>query len=262
MKKVIIGAIVVVVIGTVVFGWDGFKSYVSAGKQTISDTISENTSAEFEQARIKALLSDESEKVRTFEAKIAGLDAKIAVEEKVISSAETDLTEHLETLTKARDLLKENKDTYIINGKEFSKDQVNKDAQARLSVIGKLQAKVELHKTLVADLKITSEKSKVSYREALVKIQEVDAKLATLKARETNAQIKASIAKMSEDMSDFGMDITSDSALQKALSNYERKIIAKESTGSYVPDTTIINYNAPKPVDSISTIDQIDAILQ
>jgi len=262
MKKLIIGAIVLVAIGTLVFGWDGMKSYVAAGKQTVSDTISENTSAEFEQARIKALLSDETEKVKTFEAKITGLDSKIAVEEKVIANAETDLAEHLETLTKARDLLKEDKDTYTINGKEYSKDQVNKDAQARIAYIGKLKAKIELHKTLVADLKITSETSKASLREALVKIQEVDAKLETLKARETNAQIKSSIAKMSEDMTDFGVDITSDSALQKALSNYERKIIAKESTGSYVPDTTIINYDAPKPVDTTSTLDQIDAVLQ
>ena len=55
-------------------------------------------------------------------------------------------------------------------------------------------------------------------------------------------------------MSNFGTDLTGDSKLQNALSNYERKIIAKESTGSFIPDATIINYNSPKPIDTTSTI--------
>lgn len=262
MKKLIIGGIVIVALATVILGWDGVKSYASAGRQTAKDFISDNTSAEFEQARIKSLLAKEVESLKLYDAKIKGLDATITTEKNVIATAEADLVDHIEGLMKARDLLKEDKDLYIICGREFTKAKVNRDAQARMALIDKLRAKIELHKTLVADLEKTSETAKVNLEKKYASIQECKNQLEVLKARETNAQIKSSIAKISEDMSRFGVDITEGSQLQKALSNYERKIIAKESIGSLAPDTTIIDYNEPKAVDAASTIDQIDAMLK
>lgn len=262
MKKLIGIAVVVAIVLVVVFGWDNFKSYASATKQRASDIVAENVSPEFEQARIKSLLSSKREEVENFKAQVTGLDGKIEIENQVIARAEEVLAQRKVDLAKAGALLKENKETYIIVGKEFSKAEVNLDAQARLGCIENLQAKIAFHQTLVATLLDTSKKSKVGLQEAVAKIQDFDQKLEELKAREVNAQIQASIASMSDEMTSFSMDITGDSQLQKSMSNYERKIIAKESRGSLISDVAVINYNAPKPVDATSTIDQIDAVLQ
>lgn len=262
MKKLVISVLAVLALATLVLGWDNVTSYVSASRQTAKDFVSDNTSSEFEQTRIKTLIAKDIESVKVYDIEIKSLDATIATEKSLIVTAEANLVDHLEGLTKARDLLKDNKDSYIIVGKEYTKAKVNKDAQARMVIISRLQAKIELHKVLVADLEKTSETSKINLMAKKDGIQADKNLLESLKAREMNAQIKSSIAKMSERMSKFGVDVEEGSQLQKALSNYERKIIAKESVGSLSVDTTIIDYNEPKPVDATSTIEQIDAMLK
>jgi phage shock protein A len=264
MKKLLIGVGIVVVLGIVCLGFDGLKSHVEASKQVIKDKIASSTSSEYDEARIKSLLASERTNVKTYEGQIKGLDAKIARENQVIAKAETDLVEHRQTLAKAGDLLKAEKTIYVINGKEYTKAEVNNDAIARLSCVKKLASKITLHKTLVSDLSKASELSKVSLREAIVKIQEVETYLETLKAREVNAEIKARIATLSDDMTSFSSNLSENSALQDAMGSYEKKVIAKEAMGDIDSSTviTIIDYTEPAEVDALSTVEKIAAVLQ
>ncbi len=263
LKKIGIAVVVVAVIGVFIWGVDGFKGAIGGSRKMVKDAINENTSSKFDVGRIEVLMRKNGAEIEDFTEQVTDLKSKMTVEEGKIVKLETEKTEQLKALAIAGALLKEKKETYIINKESYSFAQVDANANSRLAYVTSIDERVSFSRSLIADLDITYKNCQADLIEARKIFGNRQGELKKLQAREVNAEIKARARKLKGELEGLSSSITSMSALTEAFNIYEKKVAKKERNASDIggPVNAIsIPYNT-NTVETVPTVDKIDQAL-
>ena len=261
LKNLGITAVIVVIIGVFIWGFDGFKGAIGGSRKIIKDTVNNNTSTRFDVGRIEVLMKKSGEDIDNFAYQVKDLKSKMTVEEKKIAKLETEKTEQLKALAMAKELLSQKKEEYIINKEIYTFAQVDANASGRMKYVKIIDERVAFSKSLITDLDVTYKNCQASIIEARKIYGDKQGEFNKLQAREINASIKERAKKLKGELEGLSSTITSQSALTDAFNTYEKKVTKKELNAEVDegPINVIsISYN----IDSVETTDTVDKITE
>ncbi len=262
LKKVLVISGIVLLLGTIVFGFEGGIGYLKGIKRNIKNSISSITPTTLDVAHIEGIMESERKKINKFSDKIRDLEDKLSAENEKIEQLQKSSNEQKEALKIAYALLTENKNEYSINNRKYTKFQVEEDVVKRISYTETLKNKVDFSSSLVNALQKTLDNCK---KNLIVVNQNFAAKkleFNKLKIREIDAEIKQRAAALSKSIVGLSDNLMKTSELQNAMNIYEKKIRDKEKEFDRITNNndSLINYSPEE--EPIALMEQIEKIIK
>ena len=255
MKTIVTVIAVVLLLAFLILGVEKTISYAKGGKRIINEEIDHNSPMRLEVARIQALMSDESEKIISYESKIGNLVGRVEQTKQRISDQSRNFGGEKKLLIKIKELLDNKKEKYVIGGQEYSFAEVSNDALSRVEACKKMEQDIGFQGSIVRDLTKAMGQGKKLIAEARTKHSELSAKLEHLKARNQNANIRLEVATLTAGLTDASF--APNSELVKSFKNYEDRVSQKESRAaamlSQANTAHLIDYSTSVVVDDAAT---------
>lgn len=262
LKKVLVISGIVLLLGTIIFGFETGVGYLEGIKRSIKNTISLRTPTKLDVARIEVILESEKKKIGKFSGKIRDLEDKLTAENQKIEQLQKSSDEQKEALKIAYVLLKEGKREYSINKRNYSKFQIEEDVVKRISFVETLKNKRDFSSSLVNTLQSTLDNCK---KNLIIVNQNFAAKkleFNKLKIREIDAEIKQRAAALSKSIVGLSDGLMKTSELQSAMDIYKKKIRDKEKEFDRITNNnnSLINYSPEE--EPIALMEQLEKIIK
>lgn len=252
LKKILIGSGIAVALGTFVFGRDAI-SYVRAGCRNVQNAVKAEVPVEFEIERAKTLVDQLVPDIRQCMHVIAEQQVDIEHLTAALNRKDTDLAKQKESILTLRTDLGSGKSTFTYASHKYSTGEVKRDLATRFE---RYKAAEEL---IAADRKIlmAREQTLVANREKLdglmqakkeleVKLEQLQARLQTMKAAEAVSQL--------------AIDDSNLSHARKLIDDLNKQLDVKQRVlDSEVKFTGLIPVESQTPATPADLNQQIDA---
>jgi len=222
IKSIIIGTLVVLAIGLVIFGPAKVRSHAIAGRERINKGIDEISPDAQEAARIRVLLWGFDEDVIEYRGKLADVEHQLSADRKAQKKLEAGIGSQREILSREQELLNEEQAAYEIQGRTYTRQQLEEDALARISHSKSLQRELELKNQVVAQLSVALRDGRKNLSKAMAARREKAEELTVLEARLQAANMLNQVAEIAKDLGDAPLAPRSE--LGKALRNFEKRV--------------------------------------
>ncbi len=123
IKKGLIGAAAVLIVGTLLFGKD-LSSYIRSSAKMTQERVKDAVPLEFELRRAQDLLEEILPEIHANIQLIAKEEVEIASLKKEIQDSETTIRQQKDRVTKLRDALENEQTSYTFGGRTFSRQEV------------------------------------------------------------------------------------------------------------------------------------------
>ena len=149
VKRGVIVALVVLVLGVIFFG-DDFLSYVKSSVKLTQETAKEAVPVEFELRRAKDLLEEIIPEIHANVRMIAEEEVEIAGLKKELEGSTESVGDEKSKVAKLRKSLGENQETYKFGKNEYSRNEVTEELGWRFERLKEAQVVLESKKRLLA----------------------------------------------------------------------------------------------------------------
>lgn len=229
-KTLIIVVAVILGVVAIAFGWDRTWSYMKGTQQVITEEVDNRTPIRLEAARIAALIEKENESILAYEDRVCDLEARRDSTARAFEEARKRLQAETDLLKRVKSLLEQKQEQYRIGRNTYSYAEVNADALERLEAVKRIQESVTFNETLIYDLDQAIGQGRGSLADARKRLAELNSAMARLEARNTNADVRLELAKLTNSAN--AAPFSANSELEKAFRNYERRVAQKERQAS------------------------------
>ena len=226
MKKVAIAVAAVLVLSCLVFGFDKVSSWMGGTRQVINDRVDEGSPISLEVARIRWLIGRKREEMLSLEDRVVDLEGRHEHALRTLAALKKDLHGEKTLLGRIKVMLDARQETYRVGLHEYAFAEVNTDALERVEDCKRMAEAVALQESVVRDLRDAVEQGGRNLAKVRSKLHELEPKLARLEARDTNADIRAEVASLTESVQ--GSLFGADDELSAAFRNLERRVAGKE----------------------------------
>ena len=227
MKNILIVLAAVFVAAVVVLGGEKTLSYLRGGRILASEHVDANSPMRLEAARVRALLDGSRQKAVAYEDRVFDLQGRAETSSQTVASLRAKLADEKRALEKARGLLAEARESYVISGRTYSHNEVSADAMKRIEECRRLEQDIAFQESLARDLAQGQEQGRKNLSEARRSLKQLETELARLETRNVNADVRLEIAALANGVS--GAPIGAESSeLDRAFKNYERRVSQKE----------------------------------
>lgn len=240
IKSIAIGALVVLALAAVILGPQKVRSHVLAGRDRISAGVDDVSSDAQEAARIQVMLRGFDEDVLEYQDKLADVESQLVEDRRAVQRLETEIGNQRDILAKEREMLKQDKPSYQIQGKAYSRRQVEEDALSRISHAKSLEQQLDLKRQVVVSLEAALSDGRTNLGKAMTARREKVEELKVLEARLRNARVLSQVAEIAKDLGEAPL-----TPLGKALHHFEKRVrdaerrndvLATEARGGLVID--------------------------
>ena len=262
MKLTSIGKVVIVVavLAVLLFGWGTVWSHVKAVQTESAAKISSVASDTHEAARIRVLLRESNEKILDHADKLADAEGHRARTQSEIASLQGEITKQKEILAKAKDLLSGAGGQMIdVNGKQYSRQQVEDDAVARVAHFKALIEKAKLKGQVIGRLDAAIRDGRTNLAKAKTMRQGNADGLKILEIRLQNARVIESVATFAQGLSEDPLGPQTE--LGKAFRSFEKRVASLERRNDVLSsenrDGLVVDYENTAHVNAIQAIDEV-----
>jgi len=196
-----------------------------------------------EAARIRVMLRDLSEDVLDYQDKLADVESQIVADSRAAERLEKAIGNQREILTKEQALLGQDKQSYEIQGRTYTRKQVEEDALSRISHTKTLERDLDLKREVVARLNVALTDGRKNLGKAMATSREKAEELKVLEVRLHNARKLGEVAALGADLRDAPLAPRNELAeafrgLKKRVRDAERRndVLATEARGGLVID--------------------------
>ena len=253
-------ALILVVLAILLLGWGTVWSHIKAVRVESAERISSVASDSHEANRIRVLLRASDDKILAHQDKLADLEhqrARIASEMVALRGR---IANQREILVRARELLSDpGRGTMDVNGRLYTRQQVEEDAVARVSDLKALSANLQLQEQVIGRLDAALRDGQANLAKARQIREENVAQLNLLEIRLQNARVIESVATFAQGLDEDPLGPQSE--LGKAFRSFERRVASLERrndgvTAEHRPGM-IVDYETPARINAIDAIDGV-----
>jgi len=187
------GLLVLAAIAAFLLGPDRLWTTIGGARKVVGQEIDDAKSDVQLAAELEVLLEGMDEDVETYADKLADVEDRRAGWERRSQDIGQALGTQRGILARAKDLLEQGQDVYLIGTRSHTRQQVNDDAKARLAHCKQLVQEAEWSKGVVDQLSQSVDEGRKALSEAQGSRQGIAAKLEMLQARLTNARLMAQV---------------------------------------------------------------------
>ena len=248
VKKILVTTAVLGGLVLLVLGWDKTWSYVKGTRQAINDQVDDNTPLSLEKSRIDTMIQEEQKNIFGFEDKVAELEARRDSAVRLIADARKRLAGEMELLKRIKGMLDGGNTSYQIGHSQYTRAEVNADALERIEAVKRIQETIDFNDSLRLDLDKAINQGRGSLAEARKRVGELKNAIVRLDVRDANAEVRLEMARLTSAIA--GAPLTTDSELEKAVRNYDRRVGQKERRAA----STLAGNGNPFRIDYSSSV--------
>ena len=203
IKKVVLigsGVGLTVLALSAILGWSTFKSYASTARERVRKTADDAIPMDVKIESLERMTVDLDEVIKRNAKKIIEQQVDIEYMQRDIRTAEGSLASFRVELGRARSLLKQPGDSFVISQVAYTRDEVNRDALAKVDQYKTIKGTLAVRKTTMATLNEALKVSRAQLAEARSKRQEFSDRIQQLKASWIELNAKQDLAATVEGM--------------------------------------------------------------
>jgi chromosome segregation ATPase len=246
MYKVAIASVVVIIAAAVVFGGEKLWSYARGGSAVLNHQLDTSTPTALEVARIRVLIDSQGQKIQKYDETLLDLQSRADAAARNIEALDNRLGGERQLLQQVKSMLDRGESVYLIGTRQYTREQVNTDALARLEQCKQMQEELAFQSALKGDLDAAIDQGRRNMADARRQHGQLTNQLARLEARDANADVRAEIAALTGAVQ--GAPVGQSSELERAFLNLERRVALKErrilAAGGNVQAAMLIDYSA------------------
>jgi len=261
MKKVIIVILIGLGFTSLILGLDKTRSYLKGTSQIVREEVDDYSPLRLQAARIRHLIGDTVQRIFIYEDKVSDLEGRAEIVERTVSDLRQKFRSEKQLLEKIKEMLESNRKEYMIGDATYTFKEVNADALLRLKAIEQIQENIVFQESLRQDQEKAITQGKAQLVKARMNQVSLKNKLEQLESRNVNADLQMEVAHMTADIT--GSLLTSDSELETAFANYERRVAMKERRvdARLIPSVSnLINYEFG--LDTQNAVSKIERFLK
>ena len=222
IKSIIIGSLVLLALAIAVFGPQKVLSHMTAGRERLSAGIDEVSSDAQEAARIRVLLRKADEDILEYQDRLADVQSQLAADGRTIKRIEMEIANQRDILGKERDMLQQDKPSYKIQGRSYSRSQVEQDALSRMNHAKSLEKDLDLKRQVVSRLQRAVADGRKNLDKALAARHEMAGELKVLVTRLDGARVLNKVNEVAKNLSEA--PFAPQSEIGKALKAFEKRV--------------------------------------
>ena len=162
------------------------------------------------------------EDVLEYQDKLADVESQLVEDRRAAQRLEMEIGNQREILTKEREMLKQERPSYEIQGKPYSRQQVEEDALSRISHTKSLEQQIDLKRQVVARLESALTAGRKNQGAAVTARRERVEELKVLQARLQNARVLNQVAEIAKDLGEA--PLAPQSELGKAIRSFAKRV--------------------------------------
>lgn len=193
-KKMILGGLVMMAAGTFVFGRGAF-SYVKTVGQEIRQTVKSQVPLDFEVRRAQQVVEDLVPEIRKAMHVIAEQQVEVEALEQAVSRRDVGLKQQKEAILALRGNLAEGETQFVIAGKSYSQQQVEKDLENRFRRFRLAEETLAHEQQILTARKAALQSNEEQLATLISTKRELEAELAQLDARMRAVQAAEAVTK-------------------------------------------------------------------
>lgn len=186
----------VLAVGTYTLGWDSLVTSVTAVRDQIRSAINYAKSEPQQAAEIAVQLERVSEAIIRGQKKLAEIAATLEEWREKQPRLEDELARQEEFLSRARTLLHTSKDSFLIGGRRYSREELSADAVARVNRCKSLKAQLQQTREQIEQLERALREGQAAVSQAQQEAQTLESRLAVMKTRIERVQLQEQMAKV------------------------------------------------------------------
>ncbi|MDA3873208.1 MAG: hypothetical protein PF795_04545, partial [Kiritimatiellae bacterium] len=222
LKTLLISTVSVLALAAVLLGPAKVFSHMNASRDRMQETVDQVSSDKQEVARISALLRQHDETILEYQDKLSDLESQLVDDRKGVDQLASEVEEQRKILTKTREMLEDNASEYTIQGRTYSRHDVEQDALARISHAETLEQRLDLQRQVVRKLEGALADGRENLGKAMAVRREKAGELKTLAARLQNARVLAEVSDIARDLG--SVPLAPQSELARAMRNLEQRV--------------------------------------
>jgi hypothetical protein len=253
-------ALILAVLAILLLGWGTVWSHVKAVQVESAERISSVASDSHEANRIRVLLRASDEKILVHQDKLADVELQRARIASEIVALRGRIANQREILARARTLLSDpDRATMDVNGRSYTRQQVEEDAVARVSNLKALSANLQLQEQVIGRLDAALRDGSANLAKARQIREENVEQLNLLEIRLQNARVIESVTTFAQGLDEDPLGPQSE--LGKAFRGFERRVASLERrndgvTAEHRPGM-IVDYETSSRINAIDAIDGV-----
>jgi hypothetical protein len=245
--RLVISSVCALAALTGIFGFDAIRSHLSTLRGEVGGAVREASPDAYEAKRIEALIRERTRRVQEFGDKIADIAARAATERKEATALAGQLAADRAALATEKELLQQEATTYDIQGRTYTRAQLEASALARLARCQRNESALETKRQVAEQLDAAVRDGQARLQEATAARDESLRQLELLAARAGNARLKKELAELANPLRQ-GVLPGEDGELSQSFRAYEQRVRKLEREGELqgqpTTEPTIIPHDA------------------
>jgi len=184
-RKLLLLSIIILVASLFVWIFPAF----GGSADYVKGKINENVPSSILIASIEKNIKDSREEITDYKLKLNKLGQNQEKAEKEYNSILNEKDKINNDLVIIKNLLSQNKETYIINGTNYDKTDIEEDALYKLEQYKNLETKISMYKTLVSKLDVSYKQCRINLQKYKKDIDKAKMQLNILKTKEANIEL-------------------------------------------------------------------------
>lgn len=252
--------IVVAVLAVLLFGWGTVRSHVQAVQSESTERLSQVASDTHEATRIRGLMRESSEKILDHQETLSEAEGHRERTQSEVERLQREIAKQKDILAKAKVLLSEsNGQTVDVNGKRYSRQQVEDDAVARVSHFKALSETLKLKDQVIGRLDTAIRDGRANLAKAKTIRQQNAEGLKILEIRLQNARVIESVATFTQGLSEDPLGPQTE--LGKAFRSFSKRVASLERRNDVLSSENrggmVVDYDNASNVSAIQAIDEV-----
>lgn len=209
MKKIVWGVGGALVLAVLLFGGKTVVSYAATGKRLLMSEAQARIPFGVEVERLRTVVGGLDDTVLRHEKKLVEQEVELEHLEREVTSRRDDLARAESTLTEVRALLSEPEPVYVIHGRSYRLEEVQRDAIARVDAYQSAKNVLEVRDATLHTLREAVNLGRRQIQEARHKRQQYEGMITRLQAENVKVQAKKELAasigrlRLDESVGDF-----------------------------------------------------------
>lgn len=202
INTIIFGTIALIVLAVVILGPQKVESHVFAGRERIKEKVDDVSSDAQEAARIQYLLREFDRDVYTYQDKLADIESQLTADRQSVDKLKANLAEQRNILSRIRGLLAEDRPEYTIQGRTYTRSQVEEDALTGVSNSKSIENDLAAKRTAITKLEVVLKEGQASLKKAMAIRREKANELNELEVRLKNARMLGQVMELARGLED------------------------------------------------------------
>jgi phage shock protein A len=197
------------------------------GAREVAKGVFEDNKTDVQRAaEIRVGLKDLDDRIFSFGDKLAEVEIRARAAERRAGEVEQELEKQRGLLTRARELLDGEQDSYCIGGRTYARAEVNADALARLARCEQLTKQLTFERQVVKQLGEAVQEARTNLARARQVRLEKTAELTALEARLDNAKLLQQVNELAGELKAAPLGPETD--LAQKFESFERRVASVE----------------------------------